>query len=115
MRLFDRIAAGGLESFAANFMEYCKAAGMEGPDPRVLIPLGDSYRLLERTKDVKRYYELLAGILPEHPIVWLQLGDIALEADDRGLAKKHYQKAKTLAKTKDPYWLDTVKQKLEAL
>lgn len=110
--LFDRIEAGGLEDFAANYKAYCEAVGMEGPDPRILIPLGDNYRLLERMADHKRYYDLLAGILPEHPMVWLQLGDIALEADDPGLAREHYEKAKTVAETKDPYWLDAVKQKL---
>jgi len=113
--LFDRIEAGGLEDFAANYGQYCEAAGLDGPDPRVLIRLGDNYRLLERMADHKKYYELLAGILPEHPIVWLQLGDIALEEKNKDLARAHYEKAKTVAEAKDPYWLDAVKQKLGSL
>jgi hypothetical protein len=113
--LFDLIEKEGLEEFAANYVTFCENAGMQGLDERLLITMGDSYQLLDRHSDYSSYFEILSSILPNNTMVWLKLGDIALENKNTALARSNYEKALHLAESKDTFWLPVVREKLDTL
>lgn len=110
--LFDLIKEKGLDDFEANYSEYFKAIGNEKPTPFFLIGFADCYDLLGETENRRKFLTSLKKIIPDNPVLYIQLGDVEVSENNKTAAKTYYLKARELSEKYDNQWLGEINSKL---
>lgn len=110
--LFDMIEKNGLEHFSLHYANYLAEIGIDPTDAYFLISFGDAYDLLQLPDKRQAYFETLKMIIPYNPVVFLLLGDIAVENNEDMRAVEYYSTAKSLAEKYEPQWLGEINRKL---
>ncbi len=113
--LFDLINEKGLDDFDVHFSEYFKSIGMEQPSPFFLIGFADCYELLGQNENRKKFLITLEKIIPDNPVLYIQLGDVEVSENNKTAAKTYYLKARELSEKYDNQWLGEINSKLEGL
>lgn len=116
MLFFDSINEKGFEDFDGNYDSYLEAAGMvHGPNPFFLISIAEGLNLLGKTDQLERYLNTLLKILPEHPLVYIRMGDLKSKQKNNTEARDYYTHAQELAQKNEPFWLGEINSKLQYL